>query len=412
MSNLLYKLRASYINHPSFTGVSPMILSDDGHLDKFVMAYQQLNSRTLETDFNDYQVNKNICLRSISKIFENLKSQIDDDDEYLFLTELEAEINRLLLDEVDNISRPKLFSNSPHHVLNSNDIYLSNLSNDRFIFGEISKNCLDKINAIGAPFLSIFRSRVKEGKLTREDLSFGSCIEANKISKILDKEFDRLGINSAISAYSGRSMHVGGVGFELSVPQANWWRNQISEIDAIPKTLYAHFDESIRFPKAIVYLSDVSESNGPTGCYPKVYEDLELNPLMEIIGRVIGNVGNNINSPLHSKYQKTYHQSASSPLFRKHFMRLPEELRFNSHFGWDVLPGSDFEESLVNREKKLIGPAGSFVAFDGSKLLHRGGLVDRGDRIALQVIFVNKLSFFSRVINKLKRIFGVSAELN
>lgn len=408
MFNLQHKFRTSYINHPSFKGISPMTLGDDSLLKEFGEAYRKLNPGTLKNNPEDYQVNKKICLYSISKIFKNLKNQTDDNCENLFLTELESEVNRLFLDEVDNISCPKLFSKSFQGISKSNLISLSKFYDDKFIFGEISKISLDKINAIGAPFLSIFRSRVKEGKLTRHDLSFGACLEANKISKILDEEFERLGVNAIISSYSGKSMHVGGVGYELSVPQANWWKNQISEIDAIPKTLYAHLDESIRFPKAIVYLSDVLECNGPTGCYPKVYEDLGLNPLMEIIGRVIGNVGNNIKSPLYSKYQKTYHQSSSSLLFRKHFMRLPEELRFNSHFGWDVLPGSEFEENLANREKRLIGPAGSFVAFDGSKLLHRGGLIERGERVVLQVIFVEKPSFIKRVANKFKRIFSVN----
>ena len=68
-------------------------------------------------------------------------------------------------------------------------------------------------------------------------------------------------------------------------------------------------------------------------------------------------------------------------------MRLPPALRFNSHFGWDVLPDSAAERSLIACEDVMLGPAGSFIVFDGANLLHRGGMVETRDRIALQVVF-------------------------
>jgi hypothetical protein len=86
-------------------------------------------------------------------------------------------------------------------------------------------------------------------------------------------------------------------------------------------------------------------------------------------------------------------------------MRLPESLRFNSHMGWDVLPGSELEERLVVCEKKMTGPAGTFIIFDGARLLHRGGLMEQGERIALQVIF-SDLTFVQRVAAKIKKVLS------
>ena len=111
------------------------------------------------------------------------------------------------------------------------------------------------------------------------------------------------------------------------------------------------------------------------------------NPLQDIIGRVVGRVGNRVGSRLSELYRKSYHQSAGSPEFRRHFMQLPESLRFNSHLGWDVLPDSELERSLAKREVEMLGPAGTFIVFDGSNLLHRGGLIQQGERVVLQVIF-------------------------
>ena len=86
-------------------------------------------------------------------------------------------------------------------------------------------------------------------------------------------------------------------------------------------------------------------------------------------------------------------------------MRLPESLRFNSHMGWDIFPGCELEAQLVALEKKMIGPAGTFIVFDGARLLHRGGLMEQGERVALQVIF-SDLTFTERVVSKMKRILS------
>ena len=120
--------------------------------------------------------------------------------------------------------------------------------------------------------------------------------------------------------------------------------------------------------------------------YPQIFQRLNLNPL-EVISRVVATPGSVESSPLHTYYKKSYHQSSNSIGYRKHFLRLPKQLRFYSHFGWDVLPGGPIETEMLKAEKQLVGPAGSFVVFDGARIVHRGGLVSSGERVALQIIF-------------------------
>ncbi len=232
-----------------------------------------------------------------------------------------------------------------------------------------------------------FKKRAQNGRLTREDLSFNSGQEAWEIKKVLHKQFDKMGVIDAVSEYMREPMEAAGQAFELSVSQAQWWRNGFHGLARTPDTLYAHLDESIGVPKAIVYLTDVTLDNGPTGYYEGLYEQLDLNPLQEMVGRVLANIGNGADSPLKSYYNKAYHQSMTSENFRRHFMRLPPEIRFNSHFGWDIMPGSEAEAVMRKLEKKMTGPAGTFIVFDGARLLHRGGLVNNGERVALQVVF-------------------------
>ena len=76
----------------------------------------------------------------------------------------------------------------------------------------------------------------------------------------------------------------------------------VERLDRAPMTLYAHVEESIQYPKAITYLTQVDEKAGPTSCYPHALDKLGLNPLQELVGRVVGNVGNGVASTLRTAY--------------------------------------------------------------------------------------------------------------
>jgi len=193
------------------------------------------------------------------------------------------------------------------------------------------------------------------------------------------------------------------VAYELSVAGSSWWKPKI-ESGEFSKTLYAHVDREVDAPKAIVYLSSVDARNGPTSCYPSVYTELNITGLQDFIGRSILTVGRSVKSPLTDLYQFSG-PIMDSEVFRRHFMKLPNTLRFNSHFGWDVKPGSALENFLVTNETKVLGPAGTTFVFDGARLLHRGGLIEEGERIVLQVIFghVDLRMRAKQIVNLIKR---------
>lgn len=379
-------LKKSYRSHPAFKNGNAWKIEKSRHyLNDFNQAYLRLSAVSLNAmpQASDLDIAK----KALSGLFENLISQATDDYEKKFLKELEIEVLRVL--EHDYLlfgkrRRPDFFTRA---VFKKHKKLLQQLRKNKFFIDRLSPDSVEEILSLGNNYLQLFRTRVTMGKLSREDLSFNCGPEAEKITRILNREFEKAGVNDAISEYMNQPMQVGGQAFELSVSQAQWWRNGFIGLSRTPDTLYAHLDESIGAPKAIVYLSDVSVENGPTGYYENLYEKLHLNPLQEIVGRVLANIGNNDDSDLKEYYKKAYHQSMTSEHFRRHFMMLPEELRFNSHFGWDIFPGSEAESLMKAVEKKMTGPAGTYLVFDGSKLLHRGGLVNQGERIALQVVF-------------------------
>ena len=67
-------------------------------------------------------------------------------------------------------------------------------------------------------------------------------------------------------------------------------------------------------------------------------------------------------------------------------MALPSPLRQKATFGGDIIAGSEMEASILSQERIISGPAGRCILFD-TLGAHRGGMVARGERRALQIGF-------------------------
>ena len=48
----------------------------------------------------------------------------------------------------------------------------------------------------------------------------------------------------------------------------------------------------------------------------------------------------------------------------------------------------------------MKGKPGKFVVFDGSKIFHRGGCIDKGQRLVLQLTFGEKIITFKKSLRK------------
>jgi hypothetical protein len=402
MQDLSTPLRHSYLEHPAFRFDAESWDLPAAQLDIFNSTYIAARKIGPALSRESREVFRRDCLRLMSGVFSCMQAQCANDTETQFLAELEKECSRLVNEELDWYFRPlkvrqvRLDKESVRHAA-------IRMQMERYFFGQLPSETVKELQELAKNDIERFRASAAAGKLKRDDLSLSAGATVRAIRGVLNRAFQSLGVLDVVSAYTGRKTEVFGLALELSVSQATWWRNVIEGLERPPETLYAHMDETISCLKAIVYLTNVTEQNGPTGSYPGAYESMQLNPLQELVGRVVGTVGTRADSPLKTLYAKQYHQSMNSENFRRHFMRLPPSLRFNSHLGWDVMPGSELEGSLSASERKLTGPAGTFIAFDGARLLHRGGLMETGERVALQVIF-SDLTFMERAVGKVKRM--------
>jgi len=394
-------LQQNYDAHPAFHFDTPAFDVAQASLDGFHLAYQALCRFGATLDTTARRRLEREARLALDTVFSEMAAQCADRFERAFLDELGAECARLLAEEVAWYARPAVRGRLSLRTADA-DAAAMELASMKHVFGRLPESVVAEMRAIAAEDVSRFEAAASAGKLRRTDLSVDGGRTVRHLTQVLNRAFGAMGMLEAVSAYIGRPTRVVGLALELSVAQAGWWKNALVGLPRAPETLYAHLDESISFPKAIVYLTDVTPHNGPTGCYPGIHDRLGCLPLQEMVGRVVGNVGNDPGSPLHAHYAKAYHQSMTSEAFRRHFMRLPRALRFNSHFGWDVMPGSALEREVAGAEHRMLGPAGTFIVFDGARLLHRGGLIDEGRRVALQVVF-SDLTFTRRAWGRLKR---------
>jgi len=385
-----------YSHHPKYNFFQNPYFVSKFNVETFDILYKKVgNASNLSVVERDELRIKLINLAK--EVFNELCQQAEDIYERVFINELKEAVVVLIEEELKFFYRKKKHIN-PKKTCE----ILIDLRERRCHIGKISQQSIDKIHSISKNQVELFRTNASFGRLTREDLSINTGPLVSKITKILNNEFKKQGALDNLGQYMGTDYILGGCALELSVPMSTWWRNKFKGIKA-PETMYAHIDESIGNPKAIIYLSNVGENNGPTEYYLGAYEALKLNSLQELVGRVINVPGNDTKSTLHQYYKREYHQVMSSENMRKHFMRIPEIIRFNSHFGWDVVSGSAMENSLLKRKREVLGPQGTYILFDGSRLLHRGGLIEFGERLALQAVFIPKPSLSYKLKSYPKR---------
>ena len=396
-----------YDKHPSFSipNLPGAVLPEE--FNRFNSFYKLLKTHGRTMSSSDIARIKEECCVLLRRIFTFTGGALkaSSNRQEIFLTELHQHVLAMLNEDIKFFTW-KMRNTLPQMSGSLDSIEnAAKLNNDKFFTVNINLDVVREMLDISKNELDIFRKSAKLGKTNRENLSINEGGLILQLIKILNIELNNKGFNDAVSIYMGRSRKVNGLALELSVPEAVWWRNPYPELNQPPKTLYYHTDESLAHPKAIIYLCDVNEKNGPTSVVPNILDFFGLNPMQILIGRVICKVGRDNNSILSKVYRNKYHQVFGCEHLRADFMSLPSEMRWNSHFGSDVIPNSSIEEKLIFSEQIILGKMGTGIIFDGANLVHRGGLVLDGERIALQVIFgESNSSLINRSVNGVRKI--------
>jgi FkbM family methyltransferase len=390
-----------YEAHPAFRSERPALELDAELVRAFDDAYRQAEHGGATV----VRARRGELHAALSRVFAGLTERETDSLFRAFVADLTRLCTGLLDADLDHFAAQQ----TPTAVAPDRRNLLGVLEAQRYFFDHASAGAVTALHDVAREPLLQLRAAAAAGRTTREDLSINHGTVAKRIVHIVDDEYERRGFNDVVSAYARRPMRVTGAALELSVPTAMWWRNQY-ELSRPPRTLYAHTDEGLANPKSIMYLTDVGAETGPMSVFPACEDKLALTPLQKLVGRVINSVGREQSSPLYEAYERaTQPRAFASQAFRRHFAMLPTAMRYNSHFGWDVVPDSALEKTLEAAEIKMLGPAGSCVIFDGARIIHRGGMVKQGDRVALQIIFSQPpsrlVAVADRVLESSKQVF-------
>jgi FkbM family methyltransferase len=194
------------------------------------------------------------------------------------------------------------------------------------------------------------------------------------------------GVFDALSAMYGVEFNKVGYTLHISHPGDKWYEVYSDLGLPVAKTGQMHYDLGYEVPKAMVYMNDVDESNGPFSLYPNshTWEDLGfwLSLRKQWTYALIG----------YAKEKGLPTFSLNSSPFRHKEVRqafgsMPREIRSTGHIGDHIPDDSPLSRDLLAGEKQITGEAGTLAIFTGGHTIHRGGIAKQGERWALQVCF-------------------------
>ena len=326
-------------------------------------------------------------------LIKDLFYKIKNENQFynLFLTELEINF----INYFKNIHKDKFNKKTT-------EIYKDNLIENKFTINYIKKETVNQIKDIIKKEIKTLENNEAENRVSRNELTISGGYKILKLINFLNDKLSRNGLLNSVSNYLEYNSEISGLAIELSSKKSTWWKHKKNTLEN--KTPAVHLDKEFYCVKSILYLSDVKSNNGPFTIYPKIYESFNLNIFQDILGRIILETANNIKNEKLKKYLdiKDSSQPFLSKNLQKIYKQLPKIVAFNSHLGWELESGSYLEKKIIDSKNKIYGDSGTLITFDGSKLLHSGGLVKEKSRLVLQIIYSKKVNIIRKYIKKIK----------
>jgi hypothetical protein len=201
---------------------------------------------------------------------------------------------------------------------------------------------------------------------------------------------EKLGLRKLAESYIGKPMEFHYAALDHAHDGQDWYQSCYGDKGInTAKTVYMHFDADCDIIKAMLYLKDVEDRDGPFSFVTGSHH-WERPRFATAVQRGF-DAASNEEFPL-TEDRLDYLSGYYRPRFklaeyRRNHLSLPAALRGSTHFGDDLLDGSHLSSALLEQEHVFTGPAGTVVMFDGSHGIHRGGQTKEGSRWAVQIAF-------------------------
>lgn len=192
---------------------------------------------------------------------------------------------------------------------------------------------------------------------------------------ILDNKIDDL-----ISKYHGAKCRIKYIASDYCHSRQKWFKNNHEDLRLL-KTNYIHFDADPNVSKMMIYLSDVTDNDGPFK-YVRGSNLQQISLFLKYMHYAL----EQINNPIFSKKDDLFCRGLFTN--RKDLlMKLPNILIGATHFGDDLLEGSPLFNYIVENLISFESKKGMCILFDGFSGLHVGANPLQGERLAIQVAF-------------------------
>ena len=205
--------------------------------------------------------------------------------------------------------------------------------------------------------------------------------------KLVKRFLKKNSVEEGISAYSGYPLELSGYALTYSHPDEVWFKQCYRDLNLdAPRTIQMHFDEDNVSAKSMLYLNEIGPDNGPFSYVPRYAAQVTSRSRLAFMKHL---------DFAHADFEKSigiggrlYNRALfGTPQLRKHFARLPAELQGSSGLGDDVLNSTPLSDSLLENERKITSNVGDLALFAGGETIHRGGIVSKGERWALQMLY-------------------------
>jgi hypothetical protein len=250
---------------------------------------------------------------------------------------------------------------------------------------------------------------VEKSKLKPKNMA--SCVvslpKEGRPWRLINQALRQAEIFSLVDELSLNPMDFDYYALHLAHPYESWWKNCYADV-GLPTsdTAYMHYDEDSNLIKMMVYLQPVDSTNSPFCVIPR--DEARVMPhVKELFFKRLDVYSRELVSK--EDWATNYYRPIfSTPKHRREFLEIPVGMQGTSHFGDDILNGSVLSRELLAKEIKIVSKNANGAIFKGGTLIHRGGMVEQGERWALQLGFrARDLSLkgqMKRAVDKAKRV--------
>lgn len=261
---------------------------------------------------------------------------------------------------------------------------LADLNEDRISVGRLDDAQIKQIELALTPHMDLISS---SDNALRGVRAWRNLPRAGRYWNILTSAFHEKGYLEAASAFHGCEMEILSVNLVFSHDKERWWKECYADcgVELSPLT-YLHHDQDWHQIKSVIYFGGSVNADNGAFSYIKGALGFRRGNILPHFYFHLVNALNRL-ADAHGRGSQTYYRRAfSDPETRRWFASLPPALQGTTHFGDDLLESDTQTADLLARERVVDSSAGNLVLFNGGDLLHRGGLVQRGQRWSLQLM--------------------------